>query len=85
MKKHLFTLGLAVILGSCTMTHSVVVTNNPVGSKKGKVSSATSDADSGVSYSAAVGAGKISKVGIAEYKSKNYVFLIKEYMVVTGE
>lgn len=85
MKKLLFTLGLGAVLGSCTLTHSVVVTNNPVGSKRGEISSATADADAGVSYAGAVSDGKITKVGIAEYKMKYYVFIVKEYMVVTGE
>lgn len=85
MKKLLFTLGIGVMLGSCTLSHSVVVTNNPVGSKTGEVSSATADVDAGVSYAAAVSDGKISKVGIAEYKMKSYVIFYKEYMVVTGE
>jgi hypothetical protein len=85
MKKLLGALAIVVFLGSCTLTHTAVVTNNPIGSKKGKVSSGTADVDSGVTYQAAVNAGRISKVGIAEYKLKSYVFLFKEYMVVTGE
>jgi hypothetical protein len=85
MKKFIGVITIALFLGSCTLTHTAVVTNNPVGSKRGKVSSGTADVDSGVTYQAAVNAGKISKVGIAEYKLKSYVFIFKEYMVVTGE
>lgn len=85
MKKFLTVVAIAFLCFSCTMVHTAAVTNNPVGSKTGEVSAATSDVDAGVSYAGAVGAGKISKVGIAEYKMKSYVIFIKEYMVVTGE
>lgn len=85
MKKLLFMLGVGVLLGSCTLSHTVVVTNNPVGSKTGEVKSGTADVDSGVTYAGAVLAGRITKVGIAEYKMKSYVVMVKEYMVVTGE
>ncbi|GEM_PF-644187 len=74
-----------LFLGSCTLAHSVAVTNNDVGSKRGEVSSGTADVDSGVSYESAVKNGRIKKVGVAEYKMKSYVFFIKEYMTVTGE
>ena len=78
-------LGGAFFLGSCTLAHTVVVTNNPVGSKTGQVRAADIDADSGVTYSAAMKAGGITKAGIAEYKYKNYVIFNREYMTVTGE
>lgn len=80
-----FGIVLSAFLGSCTLSHSVVVTNNPVGSKTGKMKSGTADADAGVTFSQTMKNGRITKAGIAEYKMKNYVFLIKEYMVVTGE
>lgn len=70
---------------SCTLTHTAVVTNNPVGSKTGKMKSGSGDADSGVTYSGAMKNGRITKAGIAEYKMKNVVIFLKEYMEVTGE
>lgn len=76
---------MGMFLTSCTLSHTVIVTNNPVGTKTGTMKSGTADADSGVTYSQTMKNGRISKAGIAEYKMKNYVFLIKEYMVVTGE
>lgn len=76
---------LSAFLGSCTLTHSVIVTNNPVGSKTGEMKSGTADVDSGVTFNQAMKNGRISKAGIAEYKAKSYVFMFKEYMVVTGE
>jgi hypothetical protein len=78
-------LGGALFLGSCTVAHTVVVTNNPVGSKSGQVRGADVDIDSGVTYSGAMRAGGITKAGIAEYKYKNYVIFFREYMTVTGE
>ncbi|MGM0477726.1 MAG: hypothetical protein ACQERC_00765 [Bacteroidota bacterium] len=74
-----------LFLGSCTLAHTVAVTNNPVGSKRGEMASGTADVDSGVTYESAMKQGRITKVGIAEYKMKNYVFFVKEYMTVTGE
>ena len=85
MKRLLFTLGVSVMLGSCTISHSVVVTNNPIGSKRGEATTANMDVNTGVSYSTAIAKGDISKVGIAEYKMKTYVFSIRESMIVTGE
>lgn len=76
---------LSAFLGSCTLSHTVIVTNNPVGSKTGSMKSGTADADAGVTYSQTMKNGRISKAGVAEYKLKNYVFIMKEYMVVTGE
>lgn len=78
-------LGGAMLLGSCTLAHTVVVTNNPVGSKTGQVRGADVDVESGVSYSGAMKAGGIKKAGIAEYKYKNYLIFTREYMTVTGE
>lgn len=75
----------ALFLGSCTLTHTVVVTNNPVGSKTGQVRGADVDVDSGVTYSGAMKAGGITKAGIAEYKYVNYLIFNREYMTVTGE
>ncbi len=77
--------GGAFFLGSCTLAHTVVVTNNPVGSKTGQVRGADVDVDSGVTYSGAMKAGGITKAGIAEYKYVNYLIFNREYMTVTGE
>ena len=76
--------GVALMLGSCTVSHTAVVTNNAVGSKVGvaKAGAFTKDAD--VSYSGAMEKGKISKVGIAEYKMKVFIFP-KYTLTVTGE
>lgn len=73
-------------MGSCvTLNHSAYVTNNAVGSKTG-VSKATSwDANQGVTFNDAMKDGRITKVGIAEYKMKNLIIMIKEEMTVTGE
>ena len=75
----------AFLIGSCTLSHTVVVTNNPIGSKTGEVSAADVDVDSGVTYSKAMKEAGISKAAIAEYKYKSYVFFAKEFMRVKGE
>jgi len=51
---------IAGLFSSCIMSHTAVVTNNPVGSKTGVAKGLDS------SYKKAMKKGKISKVGIAE-------------------
>lgn len=84
MKKLLFTLGIGVMLGSCTVMHSVVVTNNPVGSKRGEMKSHPFMKDQGVSFAEAMEKGNITKIGITEYKQK-VIFIPIETLTVTGE
>lgn len=74
----------AGIMSSCTVSHTAVVTNNPVGSKVGIASAGAFTKDADVSYSAAMEKGKISKVGIAEMKVKVFIFP-KYTLTVTGE
>ncbi len=79
----LFSLSL-MFFGSCTISHTAVVTNNAVGSKVGVAKAGAFMKDADASYSAAMKNGKISKVGIAEMKVK--VFLFPKYtLTVTGE
>lgn len=74
-----------LFLGSCTLSHTAVVTNNPVGTKTGTSKSASIDANQGVSYSDAMKDGRISKVSIGEYKLKNVVIFLTEELKVAGE
>ena len=70
---------------SCTLSHTAVVTNNSVGSKTGKMRTGSNDMDQGVSYAGAMKDGRISTVGIAEYRYKYFVFFNRWELEVTGE
>ena len=77
--------GLAALgLGSCTVSHTAIVTNNPVGSKVGMVQAKTTNTKADYSYQAAMKNGKITKVGIAETKVTMF-FIPKATTIVTGD
>lgn len=84
IKNMLLTAGLALFLGSCTVMHTAVVTNNPVGSKTGVATMKPFQKDGDVSYATAMKNGKISKIGIAELKMKVFI-LPTTKLTVTGE
>lgn len=71
-------------MSSCTIMHTAVVTNNPVGTKKYTMKKGAFSKDAGVSYNEAMKKGKISKLGVAEYKVKMF-FFPTQYLTVTGE
>lgn len=73
----------AAALSSCTVAHTVIVTNNPVGSKKGEVKTSIGTSQ-GVSFNEAMKNGRITKIGIAEYKAK-IVFIPIQRLTITGE
>lgn len=83
------TLVLGVTVGmfltSCTIVHTAMVTNNPVGSKTGKSESKLFSSDKGYSYSDAVKKGGIEKIGIGEAKVKYFLVPYKYTLIVTGE
>lgn len=77
--------GIIAIAGaSCTVSHTAIVTNNSVGSKTGVAKGHALKKDIDISYEAAMKKGKITKVGISEFKIK--MFFIPIYnLTVTGE
>ena len=62
-------LGLA-FLSSCTMSHTISCTNNPVGNKT-EVSKTKLFGNQDISYASACKKGNISKVGTTEIKMTN--------------
>lgn len=84
IKSAVMVAGAALTLASCTVSHTAVVTNNPVGSKVGIAKAGVFMKNADASYSAAMEKGKISKVGIAEMKMKVFIFP-KWTLTVTGE
>lgn len=77
------TVGILSI-SSCTIMHTAVVTNNPVGTKKYTMKSKPFAKDQGVSYNEAMKKGKITKLGVAEFKLKAF-FLLFPSLTITGE
>lgn len=75
---------MGILFASCTVSHTAIVTNNPVGTKKGVAKAKATDKDADFSFSAAMKNGKITKVGIAEVKVKVF-FFPRAIMTVTGE
>ncbi len=83
--KMMFVAGVCTLsMSSCTMMHTAVVTNNPVGSKKYTMKTKPFSKSQGVSYNEAMKKGKIEKLGIAEYKMTAF-FFIKQELTITGE
>lgn len=74
----------ALMLGSCTVSHTAIVTNNPVGTKVGMVKAKSTQTNADYSFNAAMKNGGITKVGIAETKVTMF-FIAKGTTVVTGE
>ena len=74
---------VTLLLSSCVVSHTVIVTNNPVGTKKGVVSGTPFKKNLDLSYMAAKKRGKITKVGIAEFKTTN-ILIIPKYEANLG-
>lgn len=75
---------VAMGLGSCTVYHTAIVTNNPVGTKVGVATAKVGQVNADFGYQAAMKKGKITKVGIAETKV-TFFFVGKGKTTVTGE
>jgi hypothetical protein len=84
MKSAALVLTAAAGLASCTVIHTAIVTNNPVGSKKGEVKTSIG-ASQGVSFHEAMKNGRITKIGIAEFKAKLIVIIPTQKLTITGE
>ncbi len=84
--KSLFVASVCLIgISSCTLMHTAVVTNNPVGTKKYTMKKGIFAKDAGVSYNEAMKKGKITRLGVAEYKVTAVLFFVKQHFTVTGE
>jgi len=84
MKKLLLMGMIAGGLSSCTVSHTIMVTNNAVGSKVGMIKKSAFSKDVDLSLESACKKGKITKVGTVEMKMK--FFILPSYkIVVTGE
>ncbi|MBG15640.1 MAG: hypothetical protein CL853_04735 [Crocinitomicaceae bacterium] len=84
MKKILIAFGCMAFMSSCTLSHTISCTNNPVGSKVGMVKTKLFG-DQDLSYETACKNGNITKVGTVETKMTNYLIFLQTKIVVTGE
>lgn len=79
-----FTMAAVAGFTSCTVMHTAVVTNNPVGTKRGEVKTSIGTSQ-GVSFHEAMKNGRITKIGIAEFKAKIIFIIPVQRLVITGE
>lgn len=71
-----------VSLVSCTVSHTIYVTNNPVGSKTAEVKTKFFSSKDLVSFHDAMKKGRIATIGVAEYKLRASG---RRKLVITGE
>ena len=83
--KKIILLGFVIsMFSSCTLSHTVTCTNNPVGTKTG-VAKTKIFGNQDISYATACKNGNISKVGTSEVKLTNYILFLQTKITVTGE
>ncbi len=88
--KNILSIAIATaVLSSCAMTVPFRVTNNEVGTKIGK---STSIVIAGVivlnkkfGIIDAAKQGKISKIGVVDLRTDNYIIFTKQQFIVSGE
>jgi len=85
MKKILGGAVIAIALSSCTVMHTVTVTNNNVGTKTGVASGWSIGKDVDYTAEKACKNGNISKIGTMEFTAKNFLIVMKYKTVITGE
>ena len=85
MKKIYGFLITAILMGSCTVSHQVTVTNNPVGTKTGIAKGTNFSKDLDISSESACKNGGITKIGTMEFKATAILFFVKYKTVITGE
>lgn len=84
MKKFILLLTLAFGLTSCVVSHTITLTNNPVGTEKFTLSSSDLSTNVGLSLVEAKKLSGITQISIIEYKKINYFFSNIEQITITG-
>lgn len=79
------SLTLVGLMGSCMLSHTAVVTNNSVGSKKVEVKGTPFKKNLDISYNGAMKKGKISTVGVVEFRTKALLIIPQYSITMTGE
>lgn len=85
MRKVIGAAVIGLMMASCTVAHTVTVTNNPVGTKKGVAKGTNFSKDLDVSAEKACQNGGISKIGTMEFKATQILFFVKFQTIITGE
>lgn len=76
---------LILSMSSCVLSHTAVVTNNPVGTKEGVAKTKLLDKAPDFTFKTAKANGDIERVGIAEVKYQQFVIFPVISTKVTGE
>lgn len=84
-KLTLFAAMFVLLTSSCVLSHTAILTNNPVGSKRGVAATKLIDPAPDFTFKRAKEKGDISKVGIAEVKLQQILIFPKITTTVTGE
>ena len=85
MKKLFFAVVVGAIMTSCTIAHTITVTNNAVGSKTGVAKGSSFNKDLDISIEKACKNGGITTVGTVEFKAKQILIFTTFSTTVTGE
>ncbi|MCC5922670.1 MAG: hypothetical protein JJT77_02695 [Crocinitomicaceae bacterium] len=75
---------ITLCLNSCVVSHTVTLTNNPVGSEKFRLTTNDLSTNVGLSIVEAKKLSGITEISILEYKKINYFFANVEHITITG-
>ena len=85
MKKIVLGVFSIALLSSCTVSRSITVTGQPIGTKKGVAKASVFSKDADFSLSKAAKNGNIETIGAAETTSKIFLFFTTFKTTVYGE
>lgn len=84
MKKLLFVVGVLALTASCTVSRTIQLTGEPIGTKTGKASTSIAG-NMDFSIKTAAENGDITVIGAVEQETKSYVIFFKTTTKVYGE
>lgn len=85
IRKLLTISALGIGLSSCTVSHSLELTGNPIGTKEGVSKNSFAKDDAVFGAVEAAKNGNITTIGAVEVKHKNYLIINKIITKVYGE
>lgn len=84
-KKIVGAVAISLLMASCTIAHTVTVTNNAVGTKTGVAKGTNFSKDLDITAEKACQNGGIKKIGTMEFKATQILFITKFQTTITGE
>lgn len=83
--QRIVVLGILIsTMSSCVISHTITLTNNPVGNEKFTLSSSDLSTNVGLSIVEAKKLSGITEISILEYKKISYFFADIEQITITG-